>query len=82
MSHNSSDYVHTLVEAVRLALTDAMCHLADPDHMTLPVETLLDKGYSRQRGQHIQMKRSAFCACVVLVPMCTSCPLFTLQKTV
>uniref|UniRef100_A0A3P8WU46 Glutathione hydrolase-like YwrD proenzyme n=1 Tax=Cynoglossus semilaevis TaxID=244447 RepID=A0A3P8WU46_CYNSE len=60
MSHNSSDYVHTLVEAVRLALTDAMCHLADPDHMTLPVETLLDKGYSRQRGQHIQMERSAF----------------------
>ncbi|XP_070765194.1 glutathione hydrolase-like YwrD proenzyme [Enoplosus armatus] len=55
--HNSSDYVHVLVEAVCLALTDALCYLGDPDHVTIPLETLLDKSYSQQRAQRIRMDR-------------------------
>lgn len=55
--HNSSDYIHVLVEATRLAQTDAMSYLGDPDHGTIPSETLLDKSYSRQRAQHISMDR-------------------------
>uniref|UniRef100_A0A8D3BDU5 Gamma-glutamyltransferase YwrD n=1 Tax=Scophthalmus maximus TaxID=52904 RepID=A0A8D3BDU5_SCOMX len=55
MGHNSPDYVHVLVESVRLALTDALRYLGDPDHVTIPVETLLDKSYSHQRAQHIRM---------------------------
>ncbi|XP_028260440.1 uncharacterized protein LOC114435096 [Parambassis ranga] len=56
--HNSSDYIHIFVEAVRLALTDAMCYLGDPDHGTIPLQTLLDKSYSHQRAQHISMDRA------------------------
>ncbi|KAG7242292.1 hypothetical protein INR49_023967 [Caranx melampygus] len=58
MAHNSADYVHVLVESVRLALTDALCYLGDPDHMTLPLKMLLDKGYSHQRAQNISMDRA------------------------
>ncbi|TDH08830.1 hypothetical protein EPR50_G00102070 [Perca flavescens] len=56
--HNSSDYIHVLVEAVRLAQIDALCYLGDPDHVTIPLETLLDKSYSHQRAQHISMNRT------------------------
>ncbi|KAF1385394.1 hypothetical protein PFLUV_G00107290 [Perca fluviatilis] len=56
--HNSSDYIHVLVEAVRLAQIDALCYLGDPDHVTIPLETLLDKSYSHQRAQHISMDRT------------------------
>ena len=66
--HNSSDYIHVLVEAVRLAQIDALCYLGDPDHVTIPLETLLDKSYSHQRAQHISMDR---CVCVcVFVCLC------------
>uniref|UniRef100_A0A8D0D050 Transmembrane 4 L6 family member 1-like n=1 Tax=Sander lucioperca TaxID=283035 RepID=A0A8D0D050_SANLU len=56
--HNSSDYIHVLVEAVRLAQIDALCYLGDPDHVTIPLETLLDKSYSHQQAQHISMDRT------------------------
>ncbi|XP_062251367.1 glutathione hydrolase-like YwrD proenzyme [Platichthys flesus] len=58
MGHNSSDYIHVLVEAVRLALTDALCYLGDPDHVTIPLEALLEKSYSHERAQHIRMDRA------------------------
>ncbi|XP_026202207.1 glutathione hydrolase-like YwrD proenzyme isoform X2 [Anabas testudineus] len=58
LGHNSPDYIHILVEAVRLAVTDALRYLGDPNHATLPVETLLDKSYSHKRAQHITMDRA------------------------
>lgn len=58
VGHNSSDYIHTLVEAFRLTVTDALHYLGDQDHVTVPVETLLDKGYSHQRAQLISMDRA------------------------
>ncbi|XP_068174664.1 glutathione hydrolase-like YwrD proenzyme [Antennarius striatus] len=58
VGHNSSDYIHVLVEAVRLAMKDASSYLGDPEHVTIPVETLLEKNYSRQRAQHISMDRT------------------------
>lgn len=57
MGHNSSDFIHVLVEAVRLTLADALHYLGDQQHVTVPVETLLDKSYSYQRAQHISMDR-------------------------
>lgn len=66
LGHNSPDYIHILVEAVRLAVTDALRYLGDPNHATLPVETLLDKSYSHKRAQHITMDRFVIlCVCVV-----------------
>nr|XP_020472719.1 uncharacterized protein LOC109969871 isoform X3 [Monopterus albus] len=58
LGYNSADYIHVLVEAVRLAQTDAFCYLSDPHHVTLPLETLLDKSYSHQRAQRISMDRA------------------------
>ncbi|XP_042337998.1 glutathione hydrolase-like YwrD proenzyme [Plectropomus leopardus] len=55
--HNSSDYIHVLVEAVRLAQTDALHYLGDPDHVTIPLETLLDKSYGHQQAQRISADR-------------------------
>ncbi|XP_041646621.1 glutathione hydrolase-like YwrD proenzyme [Cheilinus undulatus] len=55
--HNSSDYIHVLVEALRMAQMDAFGYLGDPDHVTIPIETLLDKSYSHQRAQQISMDR-------------------------
>lgn len=57
MGHNSSDYIHVLTEAVRLAQTDVLRYLGDPDHVTVPVEALLDKSYGRARGQSISLDR-------------------------
>lgn len=61
LGHNSSDYVHVLVEAFRLALTDALSLLGDPDHVTIPLQTLLEKSYSRQRAQSVSMDRCGVC---------------------
>ncbi|KAL6108312.1 uncharacterized protein ACO6RY_18875 [Pungitius sinensis] len=56
--HNSSDYIHVLVEGVRLALTDALHYLGDPDHVTIPLKSLLEKSYCHQRAQRICMDRA------------------------
>ncbi|KAF7202756.1 glutathione hydrolase-like YwrD proenzyme isoform X1 [Nothobranchius furzeri] len=56
--HNSSDFTHVFVEAVRLAQTDALRYLGDPAHVTIPLESLLDKSYSKQQSQRISMNRA------------------------
>ncbi|XP_073332462.1 transmembrane 4 L6 family member 1 isoform X2 [Pagrus major] len=58
LGHNSPDYIHVLVEAVRLTIADALHYLSDPEHVTIPLETLLDKSYSQQRAQRISMDRA------------------------
>lgn len=55
MGHNSADYIHVLAEAVRLAQTDILRYLGDPDHVTVPVEALLDKSYGRSRGRSVSL---------------------------
>ena len=65
LEHNSPDYIHVLVEAVRLTLADALRYLSDPEHVTIPLETLLDKSYSQQRARLISMDRCVcLCVCV------------------
>ncbi|KAM4629303.1 glutathione hydrolase-like YwrD proenzyme isoform 2-T2 [Polymixia lowei] len=58
IGHNSFDYIHLLVEAVRLAITDALRYLSDPNHETIPLEKLLDKDYSHKLAQRISMDRA------------------------
>ncbi|KAM8745716.1 glutathione hydrolase-like YwrD proenzyme [Acanthopagrus schlegelii] len=58
LGHNSPDYIHVLVEAVRLTVADALRYLSDPEHVTIPLEMLLDKSYSQQRTQRISMDRA------------------------
>ena len=72
LGHNSSDYIHVLVESVRLAMTDGLRYLGDPDHVTIPVETLLDKSYSHRQAQRICTDRCVSVCVRVHVSVSTS----------
>lgn len=55
MGHNSADYIHTLVEAMKLAYADRDTYYADPDFVDVPAEGLLSKEYAAQRAELIDM---------------------------
>ena len=59
MGHNSADYIHTIVEAMKLAYADRDTYYADPDFVDIPAEGLLSKDYARQRAQLIDMERAS-----------------------
>jgi len=59
MGHNSADYIHTVVEAMKLAYADRDTYYADPDFVDIPAEGLLSKEYARQRAQLIDMERAS-----------------------
>src|SRR5580704_7576441 len=49
MGHNSPDYIHTAVEAVKLAMADRDKYLGDMDFITIPYRGLLSKEYATAR---------------------------------
>ena len=49
MGHNSADYIHTGVEAVKLAYADREKYLGDMDFIRIPFAGLLSKDYARDR---------------------------------
>lgn len=53
MGHNSPDYVHTLIEALKLGLADRDRYYADPDFVTVPMKELLSKDYAALRRRLI-----------------------------
>jgi gamma-glutamyltranspeptidase/glutathione hydrolase len=59
MGHNSSDYLHTIVEAFKLAYADRDSFYADPDFVTIPEDGLLSKEYAAQRAQLIDMEHAS-----------------------
>ncbi|KAF5385415.1 hypothetical protein D9757_005383 [Collybiopsis confluens] len=50
MEHNSAEYLHILVEAMRLAFSDSQYYVADPDVIHVPVKELLSKEYLAKRA--------------------------------
>lgn len=50
-----ADYVHVLVEALRLAFADRGTHLADPAFADVPVADLIDKSYAAKLAKKIDM---------------------------
>ena len=59
MGHNSADYLHVIVEALKLAYADRDSYYADEDFVDVPGEGLLSKDYARQRAASIDMSRSS-----------------------
>jgi gamma-glutamyltranspeptidase/glutathione hydrolase len=58
MGHNSADYLHVIVEALKLAYADRDSYYADEDFVDVPAEGLLSKEYARLRAAEIDMTRS------------------------
>ena len=53
MGHNSADFLHTSVEAVKLAMGDREKYLGDMDFIKIPYDGLLSKDYARERRKLI-----------------------------
>lgn len=62
MAHNSSEYLHTLIEALSLSFTDTLWYNADPSKVKIPVSGLLSKEYAARRRALIKPNR--------FVPLC------------
>ncbi|KAH9004328.1 gamma-glutamyltranspeptidase [Lactarius hatsudake] len=58
MDHNSAEYLHTLVEALRLAFADSQYYVADPDVQHVPVEELLSRDYLASRAALFNPKKA------------------------
>ena len=58
--HNSADYIHTSIEAVKLALADREKYLGDADVVPIPYEGLLSKDYARDRRALIDAQHASF----------------------
>jgi len=58
MGFGSAEYIHTFVEAKKLAYEDRAKYYADPRFADIPLEQLLSKDYAAQRRQHIDPERA------------------------
>ena len=58
MGHNSPDYLHALLESIKLAFSDRHYFYGDPDFVDVPMEGLLSKGYADARRAAIDMARA------------------------
>jgi gamma-glutamyltranspeptidase/glutathione hydrolase len=59
MKRNSADYIHTLIEALKLAYADRDSYYGDPAFVQTPAEGLLSKEYAKQRAALIDPKRAS-----------------------
>jgi gamma-glutamyltranspeptidase / glutathione hydrolase len=59
LRHSSPDYLHLLIEAVKLAFADGNRYVADPDFTDLPVDRLLSRSYAEQKRNLIDRNRAA-----------------------
>jgi gamma-glutamyltranspeptidase/glutathione hydrolase len=58
MPVDGADSVHVQIEAVKLALADAMRFVADPGHMEVAARDLLDPAYLAGRAKLVDMQRA------------------------
>lgn len=59
MGYDSPEYIHTFVEAKKLAFEDRAKYYADPAFNKIPVEWLISKEYAQQRRKLINSERAA-----------------------
>ena len=58
MGHNSTEYIHTVTEALKLALADRDEFYADPDAVRVPSRGLLSPAYLAERRRLIDPRRA------------------------
>ena len=59
MGHNSVEYIHTLTEALKLAMADRDRYYGDPDFVKIPMAELLSKDYAALRRPLIDQQRAS-----------------------
>jgi gamma-glutamyltranspeptidase/glutathione hydrolase len=59
MGCNSTDYIHVVTEAAKLAFADRERFYGDPLFADVPLETLLSKSYADKRRELIRMKKAS-----------------------
>lgn len=59
MGHNTPAYLHTVVEAVKLAFADRDRYYGDPKFSKIPADTLLSKEYAAERRKQIDPDRAS-----------------------
>jgi len=59
LEHNSADYIHTTVEALKLALADREAHYGDPRFVPVPIDELLSEEYAARRRAQINSERAS-----------------------
>ncbi len=52
-SHNDPEWLHTKIEAMKLAYSDLATYVADPKYATIPTDALLSKNYAAARAKLI-----------------------------
>ncbi len=59
MGRNSADYIHTLAEAVKLAMADREKYLGDMDFINIPYRGLLSQDYAAERRKLIDPRHAS-----------------------
>src|SRR5262249_8394231 len=59
LGHNSASYIHTVVEAAKLAFADREKFYGDPRHVKVPLERLLSKAYADERRKLIDPRKAS-----------------------
>jgi gamma-glutamyltranspeptidase / glutathione hydrolase len=59
LGHNSADFLHTSVEAMKLAMADREKYLGDQDFIKIPYDVLLSKEYARARRPLIDPQKAS-----------------------
>jgi len=54
MGHNSSEYIATVSEAMKMATVDKDNHVGDPRFVEVPLDRLLDKDYARELAARVK----------------------------
>ncbi|MCL4844725.1 MAG: gamma-glutamyltransferase, partial [Bryobacteraceae bacterium] len=59
MGHNSPEYLHTVIEAAKLAFADRDRYYGDPKHAEIPEKMLLSREYAAERRGQIDAGRAS-----------------------
>jgi gamma-glutamyltranspeptidase/glutathione hydrolase len=58
LGHNSSRYLHLILEALKLAFADREAYIGDPNFVDVPLDVLLSAGYGARQRLRIDPRRA------------------------
>jgi gamma-glutamyltranspeptidase/glutathione hydrolase len=59
LGHNSADYVHLVIESIKLAMADRDAYYGDPHFVEVPIKQMLSDEYVAMRRSLIDMERAS-----------------------